>query len=171
MIHIGLPIIFLDLPKIKTYTIYTKRTLYHVSIIIMLITIIHHTKSTCLIIDLMYSCICAPMIKWYALYKIMFKIGMHIILIIICKQVFRIIIIVNCFIFTVLCVKILTCIMCSHLYSITPIIMISRLCIILPRPSIFVSLLLYIFLQLSSKLLSTIDVNKYASDHTFITFK
>ena len=45
----------------------------------------------------------APMIKWYALYKIMFKIGMPIMLIIICKHVFRIIIIVNYFIFIVLC--------------------------------------------------------------------
>ena len=132
----------------QNYKVYNKRTLYHVSTIIILITMILHTKSTCILIDLIYSCMFAPMLKWYALYKIMFKTGMHIMLIIICKHSFRIIIIVNCFIFIVLSVKIPTCIMCSHLYSITPIIMISRLCIILPR-RIFVSLLLYIFCNLA----------------------
>ena len=130
----------------QMYNVCNKQTLYHVSIIIIVFTMISHIKYTFLLIDLIYSCMFALMIKWYALYKIIFNIG--IMLIIICKHSFRIIIFVNCFIFIVLCVKIPTCIMCSHLYSITPIIMISRLCIILPR-RIFVSLLLYIFCNLA----------------------
>ena len=86
-------------------------------------------------------------IRWYAPSKLLLKLCMYFILIIICNLASHITIINNGFIFIVIYVKLPSCIVCVHLYTITQIIMISSVCIIL-HIIIFVLSLLHIFYNL-----------------------
>ena len=87
------------------------------------------------------------MIRWYAPSKLLLKLCMYFIMIITCNLISHIMIISNCFILIVISVKLPSCIMCAHLYTITRIIMISSVCIIL-HGSIFVLSLLPILYNL-----------------------
>ena len=130
------------------YTIYYK-LMYLFFIVSITIYIVHHSNSTGLLNYLIYSSMILPMIGWYAPSKLLLKLCMYFILIITCNLISHIMIISNCFILIVISVKLPLCIMCTHLYTITRlIIIITSVCIIILHGSIFALSLLHIFYNL-----------------------
>ena len=129
--------------------------MYLFFIVSITIYIIHQSNSTGLLNYLIYSSMILPMIGWYAPSKLLLKLCMYFILIITCNLISQIMIISNYFILIVISVKLPFCIMCTHLYTITRlIIIITSVCIIILHGSIF-ALSLYIFSIIYIKLYVT----------------
>ena len=130
------------------YTI-SYKLMYLFFIVSITIYIVHHSNSTGLLNYLIYSSMILPMIGWYAPSKLLLKLCMYFILIITCNLISHIMIISNCFILIVISVKLPLCIMCTHLYTITRLlIIITSVCIIILHGSIFALSLLHIFYNL-----------------------
>ena len=130
------------------YTI-SYKLMYLFFIVSITTYIVHHSNSTGLLNYLIYSSIILPMIGRYAPSKLLLKLCMYFILIITCNLISHIMIISNCFILIVISVKLPLCIMCTHLYTITQlIIIITSVCIIILHGSIFALSLLHIFYNL-----------------------
>ena len=130
------------------YTI-SYKLMYLCVIVSITIYIVHHSNFTGLLNYLIYSSMILPMIGWYAPSKLLLKLCMYFILIITCNLISHIMIISNCFIRIVISVKLPLCIMCTHLYTITRlIIIITSVCIIILHGSIFALSLLHIFYNL-----------------------
>ena len=130
------------------YTI-SYKLMYLFFIVSITIYIVNHSNSTGLLNYLIYSSMILPLIGWYAPSKLLLKLCMYFILIITCNLISHIMIISNCFIVIVISVKLPLCIMCTHLYTITRlIIIITSVCIIILHGSIFALSLLHIFYNL-----------------------